>query len=56
MRCALRMSTARLASLAGLAERTVVKFEGHEVCARPGTIIALRKALLTAACANSAAA
>ncbi len=43
-RTELGMSTERLASLAGLAERTVVKFEASLVSPRPGTVIALGRA------------
>lgn len=49
LRNALGMSVERLAYLAGVTERTVVRFENGAVTARPGTIIALRKALKLAA-------
>lgn len=48
-RLALGLTAAQLARLAGLVERTVTRFESREVAARPGTLIALRKAFRTAA-------
>lgn len=48
-RKALGMSVERLAHLAGVTERTVVRFESGAAAPRPGTIIALRKALKMAA-------
>jgi transcriptional regulator with XRE-family HTH domain len=34
----------RLAAMAGLSERTVLRFEAGEAAPRPGTLIALRRA------------
>ena len=45
-RSALGLSAERLATLAGLAERTVKKFEAGSVHARIGTVLALRNGLL----------
>jgi ribosome-binding protein aMBF1 (putative translation factor) len=46
---ALGWSEARLAQAAGLAERTVRLFEAQACAPRQGTIIALRKAIRSAA-------
>ncbi len=49
LRNALGMSVERPAFLAGVTERTAVRFENGAVTAKPGTIKALRKALKVAA-------
>src|SRR5690606_34602373 len=41
-------TTHRMASIAGLAERTIIRFEAGEATPRPGTLIALRRALRSA--------
>lgn len=48
-RARLGWSTYRLAAIAGLAEKTVLRFEAGEAEPRPGTLIALRRALRTGA-------
>jgi DNA-binding XRE family transcriptional regulator len=48
LRDRLQLTTYRLAGLAGLAERTVVRFEEGLVAPRPGTRIALRRAFRAA--------
>lgn len=51
-RTAMGLTPARLATLAGLTERTVLRFEARLVNPRPGTVIALRRGLRAAALAT----
>ena len=44
LRASLGLTQDKLATLSGLAERTIQLFEAERVQPRPGTLIALRKA------------
>ena len=51
---ALGWSTARLARAAGLDEKTVIGFETGAKASRPGTLIAIRRALASVTSAEPA--